>query len=383
MKTNIFYLSLGLISVLNTQAQTNRVAKFSGTFVPTGLTQSGIFESGGLVGIGTTSPSTALTVNTSTGYGITHTTGTVSLATYIDANGGWLGTRTNHPLFFYTNGGLAAATLATNGNIGIGTTSPGSRLTVNGAGGNTVDLSVNGRIRTGDANNLGGIWVNTGTQFFGQLDANKMGIWNSGWRVIVDNAGNLGVGTASPEFILDVNGRSRFRSAGGRTAGIWFNNMANTDGRAFVGMADDDHVGLWGNGGLFWFMTMDVNNGKVNIGNVSTAPSGYKLFVESGILTEKVKVALKTSGNWADHVFADSYKLKSLSEVESFIKTNKHLEGIPSADDLVKDGGVDVNQMFAKQMEKIEELTLYLIDMKKEIETLKCENSGLKAKEAK
>jgi hypothetical protein len=117
--------------------------------------------------------------------------------------------------------------------------------------------------------------------------------------------------------------------------------------------------------------------GTVKIGEVST-PAGYKLYVEQGILTEKVKVALKTSGNWADHVFAPGYKLKPLTEVETFIKQNNHLPGIPSAETLVKDGGIDMNQMFAKQMEKIEELTLYMIAIKKENEQLKKEVKALK-----
>jgi uncharacterized protein with WD repeat len=68
-----------------------------------------------------------------------------------------------------------------------------------------------------------------------------------------------------------------------------------------------------------------------------------------------------------------------LHEVEAFIKTNKHLPGVASAGTLVKEGGIDVNKMFAAQMEKIEELTLYLIEMKKEITALKEENKALQA----
>jgi hypothetical protein len=106
------------------------------------------------------------------------------------------------------------------------------------------------------------------------------------------------------------------------------------------------------------------NQGKVSIGNVTT-PGDYRLYVEKGILTEKVRVALKTTTNWADYVFAPDYKLKPLAEVEAFVKENKHLPNVPSAEQLVKDGGIDVNEMFAKQMEKIEELTLYIIEQNK------------------
>jgi hypothetical protein len=122
----------------------------------------------------------------------------------------------------------------------------------------------------------------------------------------------------------------------------------------------------------------DINN-SVIVGQVPSLPAGYKLFVERGILTEKVKVALRTSADWSDYVFEPGYLLKPLHEVESFIKTNKHLPGIPSAGTLVKEGGIDVNKMFAAQMEKIEELTLYLIEMKKEITALKEDNKILQA----
>jgi hypothetical protein len=99
-------------------------------------------------------------------------------------------------------------------------------------------------------------------------------------------------------------------------------------------------------------------------------PNGYRLYVNGGILTTKVKVALYCSADWADYVFSSTYKLKPLSEVESFVKKNKHLPNVPSAEEIVKNGGIDVNQMFAKQMEKIEELTLYIIEQNKSIREL-------------
>jgi hypothetical protein len=117
----------------------------------------------------------------------------------------------------------------------------------------------------------------------------------------------------------------------------------------------------------------DAGNAVV-VGNVPSLPAGYKLFVERGILTEKVKVALKTSANWADYVFDKKYKLQPLAQVEKFIQTNKHLPGVPSAQQLVDEGGVDVSSMLAKQMEKIEELTLHLIAMNKQLTQLQQEN---------
>ena len=123
---------------------------------------------------------------------------------------------------------------------------------------------------------------------------------------------------------------------------------------------------------------INSNAGGVLIGTApATLPSGYKLYVSNGIYTEKVKVA--AIANWADYVFSPGYDLKPLSVVETFIKANKHLPGIPSAESLKNDGGVDVVDMLSRQMEKIEELTLYMIEMKKENELLKKEIEAIKS----
>lgn len=124
-----------------------------------------------------------------------------------------------------------------------------------------------------------------------------------------------------------------------------------------------------------------LSTGGVMIGT-TTNPAGYKLYVESGILTEKIKVALKTSANWADFVFGDNYKLQPLSEVETYIRQNRHLPGVPSADELVE-SGIDLASMDAKLMEKIEELTLHLIRLEKEVDELKNANQTLKVQNDK
>ena len=115
------------------------------------------------------------------------------------------------------------------------------------------------------------------------------------------------------------------------------------------------------------------SDGKVLIGDpvvINTTPGTYKLYVQDGILTEKVKVALESTTDWSDFVFASDYKLLSLDSVELYINENCHLPGVPSADDVVKEG-IDVAKMDALLLQKIEELTLYVIELKKEIEVLK------------
>ncbi len=129
-----------------------------------------------------------------------------------------------------------------------------------------------------------------------------------------------------------------------------------------------------------------TTTGYLAIGDFDTAPGGagagglglpasfsggaYRLYVQDGIMTEKLKVALRNSADWADYVFAPEYKLAPLEDVETFIKVNKHLPNVPSADEMAANG-IDVTKTSAKLMEKIEELTLYIIEMDKEIKALK------------
>jgi hypothetical protein len=116
--------------------------------------------------------------------------------------------------------------------------------------------------------------------------------------------------------------------------------------------------------------------GNLSIGTVASHPSGYKLFVDDGIITEKLKVATQT---WSDFVFDKSYKLMPLAQVEKYIDKNKHLPDVPSAKEMVENG-LDVATMDAKLLQKIEELTLYLIEMKKDNEAQKKSNEELKTR---
>lgn len=107
------------------------------------------------------------------------------------------------------------------------------------------------------------------------------------------------------------------------------------------------------------------NNARVAIGGgISNYPVGYNLFVKGGILAERVRVAVANSDKWADYVFEPSYKLRPLREVEQFIKLNKHLPNVPSAGEMAKNG-LDILEVSAKLMEKVEELTLYMIELEK------------------
>jgi hypothetical protein len=105
----------------------------------------------------------------------------------------------------------AALFLHANGNVGIGTTSPGAKLEVAGGGGGSVDLVVNGRLRSN--NNDGGLWV-AQDRFVGGFDTNKIGFYNGGaWRLAVLNNGYVGIGTTAPSAMLTVNGDLTFAAA--------------------------------------------------------------------------------------------------------------------------------------------------------------------------
>lgn len=81
--------------------------------------------------------------------------------------------------------------------------------------------------------------------------------------------------------------------------------------------------------------------------------------------------------NAADYVFEENYNLRSLSEVESYVKENKHLPGVPSAAE-ISENGMSVSQMSNLLLEKIEELTLHMIELEKENKALKAEMQMLK-----
>lgn len=120
--------------------------------------------------------------------------------------------------------------------------------------------------------------------------------------------------------------------------------------------------------------TLTIKKGQVYVGVVPvsttsiTENAGYKLLVNGKV---KVKDEILVSNvGWADYVFKNDYKLQSLAEVESFIKQNGHLPNMPSAHE-IETNGLPLASISTKQQEKIEELTLYLINQKKEIDELK------------
>jgi len=154
----------------------------------------------GNVGIGTTTPANKLTVQTLTNsYGIAHTDGTITVGTYIGLGDGWLGTKSNHPLAFFTNNSLQQMVIATNGNVGIGTTTPATKLTIHTPN-NTDGFSheSDGGIILKDV--VGGVSATFGTysNHVFRLIANSTAVIN------IEPTGNVGVGVTGAVNKLQI-----------------------------------------------------------------------------------------------------------------------------------------------------------------------------------
>ena len=115
-------------------------------------------------------------------------------------------------------------------------------------------------------------------------------------------------------------------------------------------------------------------NGRIGIGtrNITNCAdcSSYSLFVKGGIRAERIKLDIASNNGWADYVFDKQYHLMEIHELKEYIKHNKHLPGVPSQEE-VKVNGIDVAEMNKILLSKIEELTLYIIELNSDLESIK------------
>jgi len=184
------------------------------------------------VGIGTTNSVDKLSVVSGVGYGITHEAIGIKLGTYIDVNGGWIGTQSNNPFHFFTANGLAQMSLLTNGNVGIGKDNPLSKLHIfkGSAGGvspqteshltlennNHLYMSLlipdskeNGLLFGLNSNNAHGGIIYNNPSALGGLLFRTNGNVN---RMVIDQNGNVGIGTTNPTEKMQVNGNVKANS---------------------------------------------------------------------------------------------------------------------------------------------------------------------------
>jgi hypothetical protein len=211
--------------------------------------------------------------------------------------------------------------------------------------------------------------------------------------------GNIGIGTTSPQNALELKrsgGDGRYKNYLLQLSNIWTPNGLNEPSIMFSnGDNSPSNISYWTLGARVSgnevdkdpvafkigfkapnevdeheFFSIDSYGGRVKIGNVNSNVDGYKLYVEEGILTEKVKVAVKNSEDWFDHVLNQDYPLMPISDLEKYIKANNHLPDVPTTKEVMQNG-IDLGKMNGILLKKVEELTLYLIEMKKDLEQTK------------
>jgi len=285
-------------------------------------------------------------------------------------------------------------TFSSNGNLGIGTMSPNRQLEIWPSSGPAyVRLSGGGEAmelfdRSGTHFNwIVGAQYNVSNVFEITPSTSVGGATYSTPAFVVAAAGNVGIGTTNPAAKLEIaatgdnvailklsterawqfqqngTGPSTQLSLKDLSAGKTFNIRSYYDENiaSFV----SDSVGGCS-------VILVPSGGKVGIG--TTNPT-EKLSVKGRIRAQEVVV---DNNNWSDYVFADDYKLQSLSEVEAQIKISKHLPGVPSAQE-VSGKGVSLGDMQSLLLAKIEELTLHQIELEKRVNAQQAEIVRLKA----
>jgi hypothetical protein len=318
---------------------------------------------------------------------------------FLSANGTW--TPLPNGYYNWSSAGNNLYNLNT-GNVGIGTTSPGYRFEVHHNSGvgsangirlkNTSAVNFNSEVKFSNASNdiwsIGCDLTHSGVRDFFIYDnfANNL---TGATRFYIDQDGRTGIGTADPDYYLEVHHNSGVGSANGilirnTSGGGNFNSeiqFANATSPLWSIGCDVTHSG---NRNFFIYDNYSNNqvgtarllideDGKVGIGTVPpvTPVSGieYRLYVKQGIMTGQVKVT--NTFPFPDYVFDHDYNRMSISEFGDFILNNKHLPGMMTADEVVTNGGIELGEMSVKLLEKIEEQALYIVDLQRQIDELK------------
>lgn len=190
-----------------------------------------------------------------------------------------------------------------------------------------------------------------------------------------------------PQFaLLNLGGESQIwvKAAIGADVGI-FKVSSFLAGSLELGSVNDDNLN--DNGGIVTIYNVIRDNAHTYIGNlnvidgnvgIGTDLPSEKLSVNGKIRAKEIKVE---ATNWPDYVFEQGYQVGKLEELESYVKAHKHLPDMPSAKQIAANG-LELGEMVRLQQQKIEELTLHLIEKDKALKKVAVENIQLKAKQA-
>ncbi|MDR0969105.1 MAG: hypothetical protein LBM67_01035 [Lentimicrobiaceae bacterium] len=328
-----------------------------------------------LVGIGTTDPKQLLHINGNTLLSGTNNSLLFGSGTITSTNlSGNFGIRyvNNSGLHFYKPaiGSNAAINnilyIRDSGNIGIGTSSPETKLHVSGDT-KTTNLTATGNAQVGSLTATGTIQSDSLTTT-GGIQAGSLRVSGASQTNTLAVTGNAQVGS------LVTNGAVTFNSLSGQTTEML---VINSNGLVSTQeIISGDNLGnhtatqninlnnrLLVNGASSTSGLFVATNGNVGIG---TSTPAQKLSVNGNIRAKEIKVE---TANWPDYVFDNTYELMDLKQVESFINQNGHLPEIPSAKE-VSETGVNLSEINALLLKKIEELTLYLIQQQTVINEL-------------
>ncbi len=282
---------------------------------------------------------------------------------------------------FDTDGDLNM-TITSSGNVGIGIDGPNAPLHVVGT--ELVNETGDGYFQVGSP---------TGTHL--RFDNNEilarngdnqstlfLQYWSGNLALVNDDAGRVGIGTSNPLAKVHITDGTDVNLTGGGELVLGATNTINLamDGNEIQARNNGAASALYLQAGAGDVLMVANELGQVGIGITSSAnmpASTYLLAVDGSIIAEEVRVEL--SGNWPDYVFTDNYTLTPLEQLEKQIQSLGHLPGIPSAS-VLEDEGIDLGGMNRALLEKIEELTLYMIDLNKEVKELRRKNAALEAR---
>jgi len=184
--------------------------------------------------------------------------------------------------------------------------------------------------------------------------------------------GNLGIGTTqidntqSWDKVLELHGTNHAKLLVTESSGIKVGIFSHIGYNAKIGTESSHNITFTAG---YWNDVMTLTTaGNVGIGTLTPIE---KLSVNGKIRAKEIKVE---ATNWPDYVFKKGFKLRNLEDTEKYIQEYGHLPGIPSAEE-VQSNGVDLGSLNTKLLQKIEELTLYLIELHKLSESMQLVNA--------